>query len=97
MSAFYYDLYVSSRLFGAAHERIKKESPLTPEDVSAFAQRHTPAGNICGCCAHCRLLWLSGESLYFFPLGYANRPEWGTDAPEVLEVFCRPVNEPEEA
>lgn len=78
MSAFYYDLYMSSRPFGVAHERIEKESPLTPEDVSAFARR-------------------SGESLYFFPLGYTNRPEWGTDAPEVLEVFCRPVNEPEEA
>lgn len=93
MSAFYYDLYMSSRLFGVAHERIEKESPLTPEDVSAFAQRHTPAGNIRGCRAHCRPL--SGESLYFFPLGYTNRPEWGTDAPEVLEVFCRLVNEPE--
>lgn len=94
MSAFYYDLYMSSRLFGVAHERIEKESPLTPEDVSAFAQRGVPAGNIRGCRARCRLL--SGESLYFFPLGYTNRPEWGTDAPEVLEVFCRPVNEPEE-
>ncbi|MBM6983550.1 MAG: hypothetical protein I3J00_06665 [Mesosutterella multiformis] len=94
MSAFYYDLYVSSRLFGVAHERIEKESPLTPEDVSAFARRSVPAGNIRGCCAHCRLL--SGESLYFFPLGYTNRPEWGTDAPEVLEVFCHPVNEPAE-
>lgn len=94
MSAFYYDLYMSSRLFGAAHERIKKESPLTPEDVSAFARCSVPAGNIRGCRAHCRLL--SGESLYFFPLGYTNRPEWGTDAPEVLEVFCRPVNEPAE-
>lgn len=94
MSAFYYDLYVSSRLFGVAHERIKKESPLTPEDVSAFARRSVPAGNIRGCRAHCRPL--SGESLYFFPLGYTNRPEWGTDAPEVLEVFCRPVNEPAE-
>ncbi len=94
MSTFYYDLYMSSRPFGVAHERIEKESPLTPGDVSAFARRHTPAGHIRGCRAHCRPL--SGESLYFFPLGYTNRPEWGTDAPEVLEVFCRPVNEPEE-
>lgn len=94
MSAFYYDLYMSSRLFGVAHERIEKESPLTPEDVSAFARRSVPAGNIRGCRVYRQLL--SGESLYFFPLGYTNRSEWGTDAPEVLEVFCRPVNEPEE-
>ena len=70
MSAFYYDLYMSSRLFGVAHERIEKESPLTPEDVSAFARRSVPAGNIRGCCARCSAV----KVFTFFRLGTRTAP-----------------------